>query len=501
MSLDIAVALAYLTGRVLMPYRFRMPRRHAIDLQRGEGVPEPIIVPDLFEIPIPWSDEYLTKTWVSLPGAIEYVWRPAYDSVLCFPASLSDDDHRFPDFRNGRRNSYAFDERHEDAADLQIHTLTLANYSHFFFLDEAHRGQLIDLMKRIRPKQPYVAAAERIAASLGSFNALHLRRGDFLSNELSKRGITRTISVTGEEIVANLATRLARHDRLLICTDGSPQEELFGPIMKYFREVIFLDSYLRDNTSIADIVSGLPKQNEAVSALLTQLIASSSQIFVGTLFSTFTALIQRMRGLAGRDPTFLYCYNDFVSPLVRFKDCQFLPVDEGPYSWNRVRYPLSPDAYSWFREWPESFQADVPEGKAGANTARTIELTADSALLNGSNLRLMEDEGGRKVICNWIEPEEFVSWNLSLTEEQEYTVKVRYGCPAEFENSRYSIGVEATDRIEARVQNTGAWTSLSPWLPLGRLRLAAGKSILTVRVVEKRAPAAMNLSGVRLVLN
>ena len=111
MSLDIAVALAYLTGRVLMPYRFRMPRRHAIDLQRGEGVPEPIIVPDLFEIPIPWSDEYLTKTWVSLPGAIEYVWRPAYDSVLCFPASLSDDDHRFPDFRNGRRNSYAFDDR------------------------------------------------------------------------------------------------------------------------------------------------------------------------------------------------------------------------------------------------------------------------------------------------------------------------------------------------------------------------------------------------------
>jgi hypothetical protein len=31
MSLDIAIVLAYLTGRVLAPYRFRMPRRHPVD--------------------------------------------------------------------------------------------------------------------------------------------------------------------------------------------------------------------------------------------------------------------------------------------------------------------------------------------------------------------------------------------------------------------------------------------------------------------------------------
>jgi len=59
-SLDIAVVLAYLTRRILLPYRFRMPRRHPIDLP--SGVPEPIVVPDLFEIPVPWSDEYLLKT-------------------------------------------------------------------------------------------------------------------------------------------------------------------------------------------------------------------------------------------------------------------------------------------------------------------------------------------------------------------------------------------------------------------------------------------------------
>jgi hypothetical protein len=29
-------------------------------------------------------------------------------------------------------------------------------------------------------------------------------------------------------------------------------------------------------------------------------------------------------------------------------------VDDGAYTWNRVRYPVSPDAYSWLREWPEA---------------------------------------------------------------------------------------------------------------------------------------------------
>ena len=71
------------------------------------------------------------------------------------------------------------------------------------------------------PKRPYLSVADRIAASIGSFNAIHVRRGDFLRNELTKRKITRTTSVSGEEIVANLASRMHRDDPLVICTDGA----------------------------------------------------------------------------------------------------------------------------------------------------------------------------------------------------------------------------------------------------------------------------------------
>ena len=43
MSLDIAIVLAYLTGRVLVPYRFRLPRRFPVDLQ-PDRVLEPMLV-------------------------------------------------------------------------------------------------------------------------------------------------------------------------------------------------------------------------------------------------------------------------------------------------------------------------------------------------------------------------------------------------------------------------------------------------------------------------
>ena len=86
---------------------------------------------------------------------------------------------------------------------------------------------------------------------------------------------------------------MARDKLLVVCTDGSPGEELFGPIQKYFREVIFLDRYLRDHSPTRVAVGELPRVDESVDALLAQLVASQARVFAGTLFSTFTGLIHR----------------------------------------------------------------------------------------------------------------------------------------------------------------------------------------------------------------
>lgn len=356
MSLDIAVALAYLTNRVLVPYRFRLPRTSPENLKPGRWR-DSLTLPDLFEIPVPWSKECLLKTWISVDDKLDCTWQPVYESVFCFPAFLSSGSDRFQHFRNGRQYIYRLDERQNEAPDLHINTHALGNYSHFFYLDEDRHQQLIKVMKRLRPKRPYRHVSERIAAALGNFNAIHIRRGDFVRNELSKKKITRAASIGGDEIVANLASRMSCDDPLVICTDGDPREEIFGPIKNYFREVVFLDSYLRESANIREMISELPRSDPAVFVLLTQLVASKARVFAGTLFSTFTALIHRLRGFDNGKSEFLYCYNDFASPLVRFERCEFLPVEDGQYTWNRIRYPISPGAYSWFREWPEAFEA------------------------------------------------------------------------------------------------------------------------------------------------
>lgn len=498
MSLDIAVVLAYLTGRVLVPYRFRLPRRMPVDLE-SDRVLEPLLVPDLFEIPVPWSDEYLLKTWISVPGALECAWAPVFESVLCFPATPPSDDERFQHFRNGRRHVYTFSQQQDEAPDLHINTHTLGHYSYFFYLDEGRRREVVDLMKRLRPKQPYLDVADRIAASFGPFNAIHIRRGDFVSNELSRSKITRAASISGQEIVANLASRMGRDDPLVICTDGSSREEIFGPIQKYFRETIFLDRYLRENTSMREMIAQLPRDDESVHALLTQLVASKARVFAGTLFSTFTALIHRLRGFGCQESRFLYCYNDFLSPLVRFDRCEFLPVDDGPYSWNRIRYPVSPDAYSWLREWPEASNSAPPPFEEQAPPAGTLDLLASEAAVRGSGIRCLEEDGEQTVIGDWTDPSAFVTWDLLLAAGGTYSVEIRYACSEESYGSRYTVGIEGAGALQGQVWNTGSWASLSPWLPLGRLRIPAGRSTLIVRAIEKASDEVMSLSGIRLV--
>src|SRR5690349_1412751 len=143
MSLDIAIVLAHLTDRVLVPYRFRLPRR--VPTEPGRLL-EPLLVPDLFEIPVSWSDEWVRKTWISAPGALPCQWPSVFESVLCLPGAVPADDEDFRRFRNGRAHVLVLTQEQDEAPDLHVNTHALGYYSYFFYLDDARRRRVVDLM-------------------------------------------------------------------------------------------------------------------------------------------------------------------------------------------------------------------------------------------------------------------------------------------------------------------------------------------------------------------
>ena len=240
--------------------------------------------------------------------------------------------------------------------------------------------------------------------------------------------ITRAASISGQEIVANLASRMRRDDPLVICTDGSSREEIFGPIQKHFRETIFLDRYLRESASIRDMIAQLPRDDESVHALLTQLVASKAQVFAGTLFSTFTALIHRLRG--------------FDRPGVQLPLLlQRLPLSARPLRPLRVSprrrraVQLEPDPLSRLARRvfvaarvAGGLQLAPPPFGEEASPAGTLDLLAGEATVHGSAIRCLEEDGGQMVIGDWTDQSAFVTWDVALAAGG--TIRWRYGTPA-----------------------------------------------------------------------
>ena len=238
----------------------------------------------------------------------------------------------------------------------------------------------------------------------------------------------------------------------------------------------------------------LPYHDDTILGLVTQLVAARAECFVGTLYSTFSALIQRLRGYLNRKPEFLYCYSDWEPELVPFQLCEFLPLRDGPYSWNRIPYPVCPSVNSWFREWPESFDG-CPD--AAAIPGQTIELRASEAHIHGVEARY-ERTPLHDNIGYWNNPDDYVTWDFSLAQSAVCRVEMRYACSSQSAGSNYCLEIDR-DLLAGTVLGTGGWSIFSDWQTVGVIYVAEGHHILSVRALTMPAFAVMNLAGIRIV--
>jgi alpha-L-fucosidase len=116
---------------------------------------------------------------------------------------------------------------------------------------------------------------------------------------------------------------------------------------------------------------------------------------------------------------------------------------------------------------------------------------ASDAATHGDKVRLEEQDGVTNV-GYWIDPKDYVTWDLLVPAEGDYDVSMNYASPGKGD---YIISVVSTS-IAGQVAATGSWNTFKT-ATAGKLHLAAGRQTLNVIPGTPR-PAVMNLRQVIL---
>ena len=344
MALEAGIGLAHLSGRTLS-----LP----VDSPVGWG-PRPALegpaagrastLRDLYDLPVTvmGDEEY---DGLLADNRVQPVdWPDLFTVVFVDPPALQHTADFVP-FAHGRP-AVGFEPAWADAPILDVSARGLGLYSYLFYLEPDRRTELFALLERIRAKQPYAELARDLAADLGPFNAAHIRRTDSLV------GVPQSRVVSPWMIRDNLASVFPAEERLVVCTEADPESDVFVPLRAHFNDVVFLSGVVLETRSWRGRFHDLPTHDDSALALITQEVATRADRFAGTFASTFTAIIHRQRRLADPREPFLFTA-DFLGGDTRFDACEYRPVEQGPYSWNRLGYPVDPAVLSWMREWPE----------------------------------------------------------------------------------------------------------------------------------------------------
>jgi len=366
MSIEVGVILAHLTNRLLVLAGNVSPPGNIVAYDGRVDNRQPSRITDLIDIPVPWIE----ADDVDMAGlaTLELTDLALTQAAFYFPKTLDLSSADATSFARGRVHWVTVAGEHDRVPVLRLseeplvrgtehHRTNLCFYSYLFYLDDETRRSVYQVLQRMTAKAPFRDLATRVARDIGSFNAVHLRRGDFKVTY----GVT-TLERQPWEAIDAMDQVFRRDEPLVILTDER-DDPFFQEIKRAYPNHYFIDWHILDH--YADEFAQLPCRDSLSLAYLSQLVAAESQDFIGTMTSTFTALIQRYRGNRGKQEWFRFLWNELADPGQAIErgrhaisDCIALErgvmVEEfdGPYSWNRVSQLLDP---AWMREWPESF--------------------------------------------------------------------------------------------------------------------------------------------------
>jgi hypothetical protein len=142
-----------------------------------------------------------------------------------------------------------------------------------------HVKQIIN--KSLTYNKRYYQLAEKVFNSIGKYNSVHIRRNDF--KEFAKEFQSNIDSKN--KLLEKLKLFFDTDIPLYIATDEN-DKELFEEVSKHYK-IYFYDDFEYD-------------LEELDQAIVEQLICSNSELFYGTYLSTYSARINIIRGINGK---------------------------------------------------------------------------------------------------------------------------------------------------------------------------------------------------------
>jgi hypothetical protein len=335
MCFETALALAYLSGRQLvMPGQYRQENEPEVD-QGTFRPPHPSAFYDIDGlanlVPVISCDDYEQVKSDRPSDRVDVRFDPG-TTVFCFPripAPSSRDAASVQAFAVSRQGRLEMTPEMDACRCLHVATPMLEHFYTFFHVADPCRAVSCKQMIRdhVRFREPIVSAAKTLAAMLGAFSAVHVRRKDFLALYPEQ-------DVAPDRLLGTLRERVVPGSRLYVATDET--DERFFANLDEFYDVYFADrvrEYLPESLTAASL------------ACVEQEVCAAATLFIGTRLSTFSGYITRLRGYRGAVETGSY-FTDGTEGS-EMDDC-----GAPPFSWtNWVRRgnPL------WGREFREAW--------------------------------------------------------------------------------------------------------------------------------------------------
>lgn len=197
-------------------------------------------------------------------------------------------------------------------------------FQHYWYLTYAAGPKTRNELKRkinkvFKYHKKYYEKVTEITDNVGTYNSVHVRRGDFFI----QFGYSLKEIETSNKLLNRIRQFYPNDKPLYIATD-EPNRNFFSNLREHYKIFFIEDLY--------------NSQSKLETAILDQIICSQSEKFLGTFNSTFTKRINVMRGLDGRESIDHSGINVDNSDIVNIWPWPWHHTYDRRWSWNNSSF-------------------------------------------------------------------------------------------------------------------------------------------------------------------